>query len=127
MPAVGSTLYDDAVLWPVEGFDRFGQSLLGTPVPVKCRWDDTIKQATDAQGNRVSIDAMALMDRDVVVGSEMWLGALSDWIGTGSGQDDLTQVMEVKTFNETNDVRGRYSTKDAGLCRKAATRNPQVT
>lgn len=125
-----SHLYQAAVLWPrtplsstTRGSDAYGQPTLDTAVEIRVRWDDTKREVLDAQGNRVVVDATALVDRTIAVGSEMWLGPLSDWVGTAVGQDDDTEVMLVKTFNAVPDVRNRYVTREVGLMKKAATRN----
>src|SRR5438045_7940552 len=97
-----SHLYQAAVLWnrttAQYGSDGYGQPLMdGVPVEIRCRWDDTKRECLDPEGNRIAVDATALVDRDIAIGSEMSLGNLSDWVGTGLGQDDDTLVMVVKT------------------------------
>ena len=118
-----SHLYQTAVLWSVSGIDRYGQPTMDTPVEIHLRWDDSSHTSLDPQGNRVRVDATALVDQDIAVGSELWLGTLDDWVGTGTGQDDETIVMTVKTFNSTPDVRGRYYTREIGMLKKASSRS----
>lgn len=118
-----SHLYETAVLWPNTGIDRYGQPTLGTPEEIRVRWDDSEKRSLDPQGNRISVDATAIVDRDISVHSEMWLGKLDEWVGTGTGQDDETVVMTVKTFNRTPDVRGRYTARKVGMLKKASSRS----
>lgn len=118
--------YQAAVLWPVTGTDRYGQPTLGDPVEIRCRWDDTRRDILDAQGMRVAIDATIYVDMDIDIGSEIYKGQLDDWLGTALGQDDNTDVMVVKTFNGTPDLRQRYTTRKIGLMKKSATRNPST-
>lgn len=113
-----------AVLWPYEGVsDGYAQPTLGTPVELRVRWEDKQSDQLDPQGRRVRVDATATVDRDVTIGSEMYLGDMNDFAGTALGIDNDTKVMVVKTFNAVPDVRNRYSFKTVGLMKKAATRN----
>lgn len=129
MPAPETShLYQPAVLRArtavsstTRGVDAYSQPTLTTPVEIRVRWDDTKRERIDPEGNRVVVDATALVDRDIEVGSEMWKGALSDWYGTGLGQDENTEIMVVKTFNATPDVRNRYVTREVGLMKKSLT------
>lgn len=117
------------MLWPKDAIgdnDGYGQPLLSRGVEVRVRWDDTAADVLDAQGNRIKVDATALVDREMTVGSELWLGQLSDWIGTALGQDNETRVMVVKTYNAVPDVRNRYVARTVGLMKKSSTRNEQA-
>ncbi len=117
--------YQPAILFPYEGnSDGYGQPLMGTPVPLRVRWSDTQSDQLDPQGRRVRVDATVRVDREITIGSEMWLGEWNDWIGTALGQTDDTKVMVVKTYNAEPDVRNRYIDRVVGLMKKGATRNP---
>ncbi len=119
--------YQAAVYWAMtaNSSDGYGQPTLDAPEEIRCRWDDTKRDVLDAQGMRVAVDATAYVDREITVGSELWLGQLDDWLGTGDGPglDDPVDVMVVKTYNATPDVRNRYVTRVIGMMKKANTRN----
>ena len=68
------------------------------------RWNTRRNRALDPQGNTILLDASAVVEREIPVGSIVWLGELAEWSGTGSG-DVETELMEVKTYRETPDVR----------------------
>ncbi len=46
----------------------------------------------------------------------MWLGELADWYGTGSVDTD-DELMEVKTFSQTPDLKARVVYRTVGLMR----------
>lgn len=113
--------FQTALYWPFAGVDDYGQPVVSSsPQELSVRWEQTRQEATDPQGNTITVDAVAVVDRKVTVGSEMWLGSLDDWLGTGSGSagsDD--EVMRVASYDEVPDLRGRATWRQAGLQRKS--------
>lgn len=109
-----------AVLW-LSGntFDQFGQPVVAPPVEIAVRWNDKQGEALDATGNTITLDATAVVDRRITIGSRLWLGTLAQWNGTGpgSGQEIPNRLIEVKTYSETPDIKGRNSFKTVGLLR----------
>ena len=103
-----------AVLWAKAGTDDYGQHTVGDPVEIDVRWNARRRETADPKGNPLVLDADAVVDRVIAVGSRMWLGELADWLGTGSGADD-EEIMEVMTYSETPDVKNRFSTRTVGL------------
>ena len=111
-----SDRYQDAVLWPANGWDNHGRPTVGTPCGIKVRWLTKRSRVQDAQGNTLMLDATAIVGQRITVGSRMWLGDLDDWLGVGSGGTD-NELMEVKAYNETPDLKGRFTQKTVGLMR----------
>lgn len=111
-----------AVLWPANGIDRYGQVTVGSPVEIRVQWSDSKTEALDPQGNKVSLDATVIVNRDVAIGSHMWKGELQDWYGTGSDTttEPDTEIMQVKTVNDSPDIRNRSRTRTVGLMRLRA-------
>lgn len=105
-----------AVLWSKSGTDRYGDPLRGSPSEISVRWVVTHRQASDPQGNPITIDAQVSTSQDIVVGSVMWLGELADWYGSGSGGVD-DEVMEVVTRNRVPDLKGRVTRYEYGLAK----------
>lgn len=105
-----------AVLMSASGADAYGEPLRGTPVEIMVRWNTKRTQMLTSKGEVVALDATAVVGQRIEIGSQMWLGALVDWYGTGSGQTD-DELMEVKTYSETPDLKGRNSLKTVGLMR----------
>jgi len=94
-----------AVLWRRTGQDRFGKPVTSAPTQVRCRWIETRKEKTDAQGNTVTIDAQVYINTDIVVGSLMWKGRLTELLGTASPLSG--NIMQVINFTKTPDLKGR--------------------
>lgn len=108
--------YQPAVLWPTVGYDAYGQPALGSPVEIRTQGGSDQMRVLDPLGNTVTLDATLIVDRDIAIGSRIWMGELADWYGTGSGMIDQ-EVMEVKTFNSTPDIRNRATFREIGLMR----------
>lgn len=117
--------YQAAVLFPATGVDRYGQPTMGSPREIRVDYDDSKRDVLNSQGQRIAVDGVALVIEHIDIGSELWLGELSDWLGTGSGSAMTTpiDVLVVKTYTETPDVKNRYKTREIGLMKKANTRN----
>jgi hypothetical protein len=117
-PLVRSRLDQTAILWPVSDYDpeqprqdADGELLVGEPVEIKVRWVDQRTEAVSfVNGASVAFDSKAIVDRDVTVGSLLWLGSFADWYGTGTGGDsgDLRgKIMQVARYRKTPDAKGR--------------------
>lgn len=109
-------LRQKAVLWPARFYDDYGQPKIDSSVEIKVRWITKRSETLDPQGNTVQLDATVVVDRDIAIGSTMWLGKLADWYGTGSG-GDASEVMQVVTFAKTPDLKGRAIRREVGLMR----------
>ena len=110
-----------AVLWEATGAtDEFSQPTLSAPVEIIVRWVNKRKEMIDPQGNKVSVDATAVVNQAVPIGSEMWLAplvtdsALDQWYGTGSAGQD-SGVMQVIADNFTPDIKNRVNRRTVGL------------
>lgn len=101
-----------AVLFAVTGFDRYGEGVFAAPVEIDVRWNDRSREALSPQGRTRVFDAEAVLDRDVVEGSLLWLGRLKDFVGTNN--DDIMQVIK---FDATPDIKGRAVFRLAKLMR----------
>ena len=133
MPALEqSARFQKALLWPMVGYDRHGQPRRSsTFVELDVRWDTSKSEATDPQGNTVSIDATVVVDRRIAIGSEMWLGSVDDLedllLGPGTGtieEEELvptSDIMVVRTYKEVKDIRGRETRYEVGVARKTDT------
>ena len=116
--------YQKAVLWPALTLrgrtltDKNGQARvnLTSPVTLAVRWEDDYRDVLDPQGNTVALSATVVVAQDVVIGSRMWQGELTDWLGTGSG-DDAADVMIVVTKSVAKDVKGKNIRRELGLMR----------
>lgn len=109
--------YQAATLWAADGtYTASGQPKRGTPVEIRVRWDDTRKEMLDKDGNTITVDASAVVDRDIPVHSLMRLGELAEWLGTGSSLAD-EELREVMMFNKVPDIRNRFAFREVGMMR----------
>lgn len=118
MPAhEGRYRYQKAVLWPAEAEpDQYGRAIVGDPVEIRVRWINQLGWMDDPKGNTVPVDAKVHVDRAVPVGSQMWLGSLSSFVGSGSGVDD-GGIMYVVAYKVTPSIKNRANRRMLGLQR----------
>lgn len=109
-------LYHKAVLWVKAGEDADNEPVFDSAVEIDCRWNNTQKEMTAADGTTILIDALVVVDRDIPVGSLLWEGELEDWLGTGSDDNATSTLMEVRTYaKRTKDIRSRYIRRTVGV------------
>lgn len=112
-----------AVYWEKTGVDRYNNPKLTEPVEIRVRWVGTRSNMLDPNGERIVVDASAILAQDAKIGDQLWLGELEDWLGTGSAGDDTeVTIMEVVAFESTDDVKGRNTFREVGLKRFRGTR-----
>lgn len=108
--------FQKAVLWVRMGYDRNGQPVVSAhPIEINVRWDDTYRQVASPKGTPTVIEAVAVVDRDIPIGSLMWLGTLASLPGTGSSPTQ--DVMEVHSFNGIPDLKNRVEYREVNLKR----------
>lgn len=107
---------EKSVLFTVTGQDRYGEPTFSDPVEIMVRFNTVRRRVLDANGKQVDLDGMAVVGQKIDIGSLMYIGSLSYYLGTGSNVLD-NELMVVKTYNETSDVKNRLSTKTVGLMR----------
>ena len=113
-----SGLHDTAVLWPASTYDNYGELTIGSPVEIPCRWVESKRETRDAQGNIVVIDATVIVKQDIAIGSQMFLGTLNAWYGTGTGSGlEPNNLMVVHSFSKTEDIKGRAIRRSVNLMR----------
>lgn len=95
-----------AVLWPaievgVRNDDYGDHKVSSDKVQINVRWEEKRREAVGALGNSIAIDATVVVDREIAVGSIMWLGK----------KDDLAtppvNLKEVADYQEIPDVKNR--------------------
>jgi hypothetical protein len=112
--------YQKAWLRTWLGVNANGEPVTSAPVDVDVRWTWGQQAALNAQGGTIALDAVAVVDREISVDSEMWLApdstysALEQWLGTGSAGDE-SGVMTVQSYKEVSDIRNRGIRREVGL------------
>lgn len=117
MPAPEDTFrYQKAVLFAVTGYDRYNEPTTSDGVEILVRFNTVRRRVLDAKGKQIDLDGQAIVGQRITIGSLLFIGSLSDYVGTGSTLQD-NELMVVKTYNETPDVKGRLTEKTVGLMR----------
>jgi len=115
-PQEESHQFQAAVLWPKVGVDEYGAVTRGNPEEITVRWTWKRRDIRAPDGTRITVDATLHTVKDLRIGDRVWLGALEDWYGTGSGGDD-SDVLQVVAFDFTHDVKGREIHRQAMLAK----------
>jgi len=88
-----------------------GQLKITASIEISVRWEDKEQEALDGQGNTIRMDAVVVVDRDIGVGSLMWLGEKADWIAATGG------LYEVVSFSKVPNLKGTRFRRVVGLIR----------
>ena len=78
------------------------------------RWEAGRNIRFDSQGNPVAVDAVVVVNTDIPMGSQMWLGELADWYGSGSGTNDDEVMWVVRQIN-VPDIKNRVARREVWL------------
>lgn len=105
---------DPAVLWTMSRHDRDGFPLVNSPTEICCRWEEKNLEMTDADGNRIVVDAVLAVGRNLVMGSLLWAGKLCDLPDSGEPPRDLYEVV---LRDRGSDLKGRVTRYEFGLKR----------
>ena len=103
-----------AVYWPFDSVDAYGKKLMGSPVEIKCRWDGSIEEFLDSQGERQLSKAVVFVDRDTPVGGILMLGTLSD-ITDDTNIKENEGAWEIRRFDTTPNLEATEFLKRAYL------------
>ncbi len=119
MPAFSIVFSESVLVFTINGYDRYGQSRVDPPFEM--RWLPSTKlreliASTRTPDVSVAADSTALVEMPVAVGSVLWPGTLEDWLGTGSNKDQ-TNLLEVKVYKETPDMKSQDFVRQVGVMR----------
>jgi len=78
---------------------------------ITVRWNNKQSDAIAPEGELIRVDATVVVDRDVEIGSLMWLGEKADWSASVGG------LNEVVTFSKVPNVKGTRYRRVVGLVR----------
>ena len=95
-----SHLNQKAVLWVANGFSEDGKVKVNAAVEVNVRWEEISGEA-GGQGNTITFDSRAAVDREAAVNDIMWLGNLRDVAASP------TNLRKVVSYSKIPDVKGR--------------------
>lgn len=105
--------HQKALLWAASATDvtDAGARKVSAAIEINVRWEDVQTEITDSQGNVISVVAKVVMDRDVTLGSIMWLGTFET---VASPPVNLKKVV---AFSDIPDIKGRSFRKTIMLSR----------
>ena len=96
--------------------DGYGEVVVSPAIELMVRWEWGRREATDPQGNTVTLDATVVVDRPVRIGSLMILGELEDEPpGTGGALWEDVDIYQVITSRTTPDIKARETRRTLGL------------
>lgn len=114
MPNLESDFLEQkALLWAASATEvnDKGQRKISAAVEMDVRWENMQIEGPDGQGNIVSITAKVVVDRDIAIGSIMWLGTLET---VASPPVDLKKVVN---FSSIPDIKGQNYRRTVSLTR----------
>ena len=116
MPSIETAWrYQKAVLWEKTGVNDYGEDVVSsTPVEISVRWENKQSDMLDPVGATVRVDAQVVVAQEVAVGSRMWEGSLSEWLGTGSVGVE-SDVCIVVAIDRVPDIKARKIRRTLGL------------
>lgn len=103
-----------AVLWPRLGIDGYSEPVVGDPVEIDVRWNDSRREMIDPGGNVVATDAQVIVGRDVPMNSILWQGEMADLPPSLTPKAGLVIV---KAIDFTPDIKGRNAFREVGAMR----------
>ena len=105
-------LNQKAVYWAKNSKpDDFGEVTVDAGIEIKVRWEVGNQEVADPQGRTIGIESLVVVDRDISVGSILWLGTIAD---IANPPVDLRQVV---IFNSIPDDKGRNFRRTVGVIR----------
>lgn len=109
MPPLEAPLrLDKMVVWDAVGNDTDGETIVSdTAYQLDVEWDWTRREVTDAQGETIVIDATVAVDREVLVGSIVWLGELGMIPQSLDFSQEANPLCKVASYKPTKDLKGR--------------------
>jgi hypothetical protein len=112
--AARKVMLQKAVYWHHSGDDASGQPLYDDPVEVACRWEDVHELYLGMDGNDQVTNAKVIVDRDMVVQGQLWLGALADLTSQAHPSENLG-AFSIKKFEKLPDRKAKKFLRTALL------------
>lgn len=93
------------------GHTSQGQKKVSAAVELDVRWEEGQSDALNERGETIRVDATVVVDRDITIGSLMWLGAKDDL------PSPVTSLKEVVTFSKIPGLKSQVFRRIVGLIR----------
>ena len=106
-------LSEQAVYWQFNGHDGYGKPIFSGPVQFKCRWEDVQEQFLDWKGAEQISKSKVYTDRDMLVGSVLWLGLIGDLVSSDPLKNPGAGV--IQAFSKVPDLKAQVFLRTAML------------
>lgn len=106
-------LTQTAVAWLAAPPDSRGINQVHTPIEIKCRLTKGNRRTHDALSQRVELSGSMDVDRTLPIGTLLWMGRITDL--PSPEVTVIEGLMQVESFNEIADVKGRHTRKSVDL------------
>ena len=107
MSLIKRAMKQDAVYWPPSGVKGTGKKTFGSPIEIKCRWDESSsRKYTDDRGVEQTSNAIVMVDRDLQLGGLLRLTTLTALgVDTATYADGTARYYEIKKIDKTPNLR----------------------
>jgi len=112
MRIIKKVLRQTAVYWAPPTQDENGEMTYGSPVEIKCRWEDIVTNFIDTKGDEQTSSAVVMVDRDINTKGVLWLGLLTD---AQPQPFDNPGAYEIKKFDKLPDFKAKDFVRTAYL------------
>ena len=104
----------NAVYWPYASTNEFGIKVVGSPIPIKCRWESRNEEFLDPKGEVQMSNAVVYVDRDTPVGGILMLGTVAD-ITDAVNIKENSGAWEIRRFDNLPNLKAKQFLKTAYL------------
>ena len=104
----------NAVYWPYSSVNEFGVKVVGSPVAIKCRWEDKSEEFLDSNGEIQISNAVVYVDRDTPIGGILMLGTISN-ITDAVDIKENEGAFEIRRFDNLPNLKAKEYLKTAYL------------
>jgi len=105
-----------AVIQEASGFDNYGRPKKSVAREIAVRWEERQRWTTDKDGARIGIDATIWMGEELAIGTEVWLGTISD-----NATPPASKLYQTISNDAIPDEKGRTWERQAALIKKSDT------
>ena len=104
-----TALHQKAVLYTANGFDDYGEPKVDAAVEIDVRWEIGKHEGISPTGAPIALDSTVVVDREIAIGSAIWLRALADL------PSPVTNLRTVIDYAEIPDIKGRQVYRTVSL------------
>lgn len=109
-------LRQKAQYWAFSSRDGHGKVQVSARVEISVRWVTTRMEALNAKGDSIAYDAGAIVDREIAVGSILWLGTSAEYAAAST-----PTYYQVSDYQEASDLKNRNIRRKVSLMRYGST------